>query len=387
MDVLRARPSWQAVVAIGDQFIDGAVLAGCPGNVFVVREAPQLWLLRRAALFVTHAGLGSVREAIALRVPMIAVPQQFDQPGNAARVAYHGLGVSLGMDSADAAGLSRAIDKVLGDRAGYKARLEAMGEACRKEEGRSGVELVERIAAGRAIAWVQSSSQPREAPLAKAGGASRLGWLFVGNSGQLPGGGELVYLDIGDALSCATGSVVARVEVAEAPAGEGGSVLGKAVVCHWSLDATSALYDFAAWCAELALEREIHVAPEMAALYVNAISRARSSAGAPMEARIAAYQRNRMDTVPLAHRGYNAAVAATHPYAFDAAYLSRAFAVADTARRSAGDGDPAARAARFDEAYGELLRRTSAELLRRIADMARSAGILLDAELSSEAQR
>jgi UDP:flavonoid glycosyltransferase YjiC (YdhE family) len=373
MDVLRARPSWQAVVAIGD--LDREVLAGCPGNVFVVREAPQLWLLRRAALFVTHAGLGSVREAIALRVPMIAVPQQFDQPGNAARVAHHGLGVSLGMEAADAAGLSRAIDKVLGDRASYKARLEVMGEACRKEEGRSGVELVERMASGRAAARLQSSSQPREAPVAKLGGASRLGWLFVNNSGNLPGGSEPIYRDIGDALSRATGNVVARVEVTEAPAGEGGSVLGKAVVCHWSLDATSALYDFAAWCAELALERELHVAPEMAALYRNAILRARASAGAPMEARIAAYQRNRMDTVSLAHRGYNAAVAATHPYAFDAAYLSRAFAVADTARRCAGDGDPAARAARFDEAYAELLRRASAELLRRIADLARGAGI------------
>jgi MGT family glycosyltransferase len=398
MDVLRARPSWRAVVATGDQSIDREVLAGCPGNVFVLREAPQLWLLRRAALFVTHAGLGSVREAVALGVPMIAVPQQFDQPGNAARVAHHGLGVYLGMEAAGAEGLSRAIEEVMGDRARYKARLEAMGEACQKEEGRSGVELVERIAAGRAAGRLQSSSRPREAGLVTAGGASRLGWLFVDDSGQLPGGGKLVplaaltrpmsegadagsftiYPDIADALSRATGSVVARVEVSEAVAGEGNFVLGKTLFCHWCLDATSTLYDFAAWCAELALERELNVAPETAALYLSAIPRALSSAGAPMEARVADYQRNRMEAVPLAHRGYNAAVAATHPYAFDAAYLSRAFAVADTARRNAGEGDRAARAARFDEAYGELLRRTSAELLGRIAALARGAGVLLE---------
>jgi UDP:flavonoid glycosyltransferase YjiC (YdhE family) len=404
MEVLRARPSWQAVVATGDQDFDREVLAGSPGNVFVLRGAPQLWLLRRAAVFVTHAGLGSVREAVALRVPMIAVPQQFDQPGNAARVAHHGLGVYLPMEAADPAGLSRALDTILRDRAGYKARLEAMSEACQREERGSGVMLVERMAAGRAAARPQSSSQPREAQPITPGGASRLGWLFVSDSGQLPGGGELIplatltlskgegtdagsdrftiYPDIKDALSHATGSVVARVEVAGAVAGEGGCVLGETLTCHWLLDAASALYDFAAWCAELALEPELQVAPETAALWMDTRRRARalSLAGAPLEARVAAYQRNRMDAVPLVRRGYGVAVAATHPYASDAAYFSRAFAVAGTAWLRASEGDPAARAARFDEAYGALLRRTSAELVRRIASSARGAGILLDAD-------
>jgi hypothetical protein len=308
------------------------------------------------------------------------------------------------MEAADPAGLSRALDKILRDRAGYKARLKAMSEACQREEeeGGSGVMLVERIAAGRAAARPQSGSQPREAQPITPGGASRLGWLFVDDSGRLPGGGELlplatltlskgegadagtitIYPDIGGALSHATGSVVARVEVADAVAGEGGSVVGKTLTCHWLLDAAPALYDFAAWCAELALEPELQVAPETAALWMDALRRARalSLAGAPLEARVAAYQRNRMDAVPLVRRGYGVAVAATHPYASDAAYLSRAFAVAGTAWLCAGEGDPAARAARFDEAYGALLRRTSAELLRRIASSARGAGILLDAD-------
>lgn len=64
-------------------------------NVWVLPTVPQTELLRLADVFVTHGGLGSIREAIDAVVPMLMIVahHQFDPPGNAARIQYHGLGI------------------------------------------------------------------------------------------------------------------------------------------------------------------------------------------------------------------------------------------------------------------------------------------------------
>lgn len=61
-------------------------------GVIAVTHAPQIELLRRAALAITHGGLGTVKECVLLGVPMMIAPQAFDQIGNAARVTHHGIG-------------------------------------------------------------------------------------------------------------------------------------------------------------------------------------------------------------------------------------------------------------------------------------------------------
>ncbi|MGE9290380.1 MAG: glycosyltransferase, partial [Puniceicoccales bacterium] len=62
-------------------------------NLQITRWVPQLALLRRAAVMVTHGGLNSIMECVNLSVPMVILPCQRDQPGNAARAAYHHLGL------------------------------------------------------------------------------------------------------------------------------------------------------------------------------------------------------------------------------------------------------------------------------------------------------
>lgn len=66
-----------------------------PGNPVVTRFAPQLELLQKASLFVTHAGLNSALESLSAGVPMVAIPVANDQPGVAARLNYHGFGKLL----------------------------------------------------------------------------------------------------------------------------------------------------------------------------------------------------------------------------------------------------------------------------------------------------
>ena len=104
--------AWQLVFAVGDS-IELATLGPLPPNVVLVRHAPQLAILARAAAAIVHGGLGTIKECIWFEVPMLVVPGDHDQPGNAARVAYHGLGIAGIGDGRMAA----QIDELLVDRA------------------------------------------------------------------------------------------------------------------------------------------------------------------------------------------------------------------------------------------------------------------------------
>ncbi|RQH11362.1 glycosyl transferase family 1, partial [Okeania hirsuta] len=61
-------------------------LPNLPGNSLVVKYAPQLELLQKATLTITHAGMNTTLECLNNAVPMVAIPIAFDQPGVAARV-------------------------------------------------------------------------------------------------------------------------------------------------------------------------------------------------------------------------------------------------------------------------------------------------------------
>jgi UDP:flavonoid glycosyltransferase YjiC (YdhE family) len=95
--------------------------------VTVLESAPQLAVLRRARAMITHAGLGSVKECVMLGVPMVAVPLDVDQPANAARIAYHGLGAQVDVAEVTPAALVAALAPLVGDGP-ERARVLAMRE-------------------------------------------------------------------------------------------------------------------------------------------------------------------------------------------------------------------------------------------------------------------
>jgi MGT family glycosyltransferase len=137
-----SRPDLTLVLATG-RHLRPEQIAPCPANVIVMERAPQLGLLKRARLMITHGGLGSVKECIAHGVPMLVFPLDIDQPGNGARVAHHGLGLSGSIGETTEASLLRMIDQVLGD-ASFVARTLAMQKALfALEESQPGVALVE----------------------------------------------------------------------------------------------------------------------------------------------------------------------------------------------------------------------------------------------------
>ncbi|NNF62611.1 MAG: glycosyltransferase family 1 protein, partial [Acidimicrobiia bacterium] len=93
VDVGRRRRDWDIVIGLGSR-IDQAEFDDVPDNVHLFAWAPQLEVLEHADAAIHHAGISSVNECIVSGVPMVLYPFDFlDQPGNAARVAFHGLGL------------------------------------------------------------------------------------------------------------------------------------------------------------------------------------------------------------------------------------------------------------------------------------------------------
>jgi len=67
----------QVVLSVGKN-INPENLGPVSSNTIVVRSAPQIELLKRAALCITHAGLNTTLESLARGVPMVAIPIGYD---------------------------------------------------------------------------------------------------------------------------------------------------------------------------------------------------------------------------------------------------------------------------------------------------------------------
>jgi zeaxanthin glucosyltransferase len=111
LDAVRGLSGIQLVLSVGRN-ADIDDLGPIPSNAIVVSSAPQIALLKRATLCITHAGLNTTLEALAHGVPMIAIPIGYDQPGVAARIAHHGAGELVELEELTVARLSKLIQQI-----------------------------------------------------------------------------------------------------------------------------------------------------------------------------------------------------------------------------------------------------------------------------------
>jgi zeaxanthin glucosyltransferase len=97
------------------------VIAGCspqslrplPENVIAAAYVPQLELLQKASLALTHGGLNTVLDSLSCGVPMVVIPITYEQPGIAMRVAHIGAGTILPLSQVSPGGLRAAIKRTL----------------------------------------------------------------------------------------------------------------------------------------------------------------------------------------------------------------------------------------------------------------------------------
>ena len=121
----------KAVISTGESCYDMLVRQRNDHNslgnrVLLLKTAPQIEMLKRASLFVTHSGMNSTSEAVHFGVPMICLPMAvgLDQPLVAYRVADElGLGVRMKVKGLNQTELSQTMMKILTDESFYERAL------------------------------------------------------------------------------------------------------------------------------------------------------------------------------------------------------------------------------------------------------------------------
>lgn len=134
----------QLVISFGGSSISD-MSQQLPGSPIVVEYAPQLELLQRATLTITHAGLNTVLESLSNGVPMIAIPITNDQPGVAARIAWTGTGEVVPLSHLSVPKLRAVIQQVLTEKS-YREKASRLQEAIRQAGGVSrAADIVEQV--------------------------------------------------------------------------------------------------------------------------------------------------------------------------------------------------------------------------------------------------
>jgi MGT family glycosyltransferase len=105
--------------------------------------APQLALLEKAAIVITHAGLNTALESLARGLPMVAIPITNDQPGVARRLEWLGVAEVVPPARLTVSRLRTAISRVLGNP-GYRERARQRAAEIRELDGvRRAADIVE----------------------------------------------------------------------------------------------------------------------------------------------------------------------------------------------------------------------------------------------------
>src|SRR5262247_4080507 len=123
----------QFVLAIGNQ-IAPEEIGETASNVLTVAYAPQIELLKRSSLCITHAGLNTVLEALGSGVPLLATPITNDQPGVAARIAHKKVGLVISQDNLYSSDLPALITHAVEDST-LRANAEHLSESICETDG------------------------------------------------------------------------------------------------------------------------------------------------------------------------------------------------------------------------------------------------------------
>ncbi len=115
------------ILSVG-RYYDIQSLLPMPQNMYVFPHVPQIDLLLNSDLMITHGGMNSILECIELGVPMLVYPlsKKWDQPGNSARVVYHGLGLRGSIRCDSEKKIAKKIAKIIDNYDFFKYRILKM---------------------------------------------------------------------------------------------------------------------------------------------------------------------------------------------------------------------------------------------------------------------
>jgi UDP:flavonoid glycosyltransferase YjiC (YdhE family) len=141
IEAVSNRTEWKLIIGLGG-LLKNASFKNVPKNVYTYEWVPQLQVLRYADCSINHGGIHTINECIHFGVPMLIYSgKKFDQDGNAARIAFHGLGIMADKDIDDAQNIQNRIETILTDSS-FKTRVDEINSQLKKQNDKL-VRLVE----------------------------------------------------------------------------------------------------------------------------------------------------------------------------------------------------------------------------------------------------
>ncbi|WP_327019876.1 nucleotide disphospho-sugar-binding domain-containing protein, partial [Cylindrospermopsis raciborskii] len=124
------------VVMILSPMVDLRILGDIPENIIVrpTGTVPQLKILERASLFIMHGAGGGAREAVWYSVPMIAIPQTYEQEIISRKIQEQGAGIMMMLEDITVENLQQTAQRIFDDNS-FRLNSGLLGDACRAAGG------------------------------------------------------------------------------------------------------------------------------------------------------------------------------------------------------------------------------------------------------------
>lgn len=120
------------IMCIGDK-IDIKQLGTIPQNFKIYNYVPQLEVLKKTDIFITHGGMNSANEGLYYGIPLIVVPQYGDQILIGKRISELNLGINL-YNNTSCITISESLNKILNDSS-YKENVKKMSKSLKDSGG------------------------------------------------------------------------------------------------------------------------------------------------------------------------------------------------------------------------------------------------------------
>lgn len=136
-ECIRAFGGKELTVILNTGKINPQTLGKIPDNIYAYSFVPQVEVLTKADLFLTHCGMNSINEAMTMGVPMVAMPFMNDQISNAKRVVELGIGKKVRSFPSSGRELYNTCQSVVNDRK-IKERCYDIQRELKKDESFEG---------------------------------------------------------------------------------------------------------------------------------------------------------------------------------------------------------------------------------------------------------
>lgn len=138
------RSGLSVIMSIGKN-TDIHALGTIPENFYVYSFVPQLEVLERSTVFISHGGMNSVNEGLYYANRFLVIPMDMDQYAVAKRVSQLKLGYSMDKEDVTADLLRKKVEQLLGD-AEVEENVKEMSKIMQKAGGvKAAADYIEKV--------------------------------------------------------------------------------------------------------------------------------------------------------------------------------------------------------------------------------------------------